>query len=380
MLKSLFIRNSIQYLLLKKEKLIYLRVFQAYQCSSKPNYKTTQPIIWDEFFQRESEVADKTKEAFLQCVKLFVMSRGKRGGGQVEFINAGRNNMKAFGVHKDLDVYKELLKVFPEGDFVPENPLQRAFWHYPLHQECAIKLMDAMEANGVLPDKEIHDIMEKRFGTWGYATKKVKRQLYWLPKLKYTNHYLDRRLVEGKKLMDVELARVALKTMCRDAGTQITSFKAPFLEVQDRFNWVVSAQSPLQKKLIWDLPDNCTCYVDGPFRVWVRERMLNYLVLSAPPTIREDEEWVDLRTSHNVETPEELHKRLWDEGPQINVHQQSDQTILALAILGIHSNEYASVWLNHLHEENRRLYNISVVFRLKQIPKGVFKFQRDPTG
>ena len=120
--------------------------------------------------------------------------------------------------------------------------------------------------------------------------------------------------------------------------------------------------------------------------------------MSAPPTIREDEEWVDLRTSHNVETPEELHKRLWDEGPQINVHQQSDQTILALAILGIHSNEYASVWfgfflenlfsipthffnrLNHLHEENKRLYNISVVFRLKQIPKGVFKFQRDPTG
>jgi len=35
--------------------------------------------------------------------------------------------------------------------------------------------------------------------------------------------------------------------------------------------------------------------------------------LSAPPTIREDEEWVDLRTSHNVETPEELHKRLWGE-------------------------------------------------------------------
>nr|CAD2170749.1 unnamed protein product [Meloidogyne enterolobii] len=173
MLKSLFIRNSKQYLL-RREKLIYLKVFQAYQCSSKPNYKTTQPIIWDEFFQRESEVADKTKEAFLQCIKLFVMSRGKRGGGQVEFINAGRNNMKAFGVHKDLDVYKELLRVFPEGDFVPENPLQRAFWHYPLHQECAIKLMDAMEANGVLPDKEIHDIMEKRFGTWVMLQKRLK--------------------------------------------------------------------------------------------------------------------------------------------------------------------------------------------------------------
>jgi hypothetical protein len=86
--------------------------------------------------------------------------------------------------------------------------------------------------------------MVSRFGTWNFCTKKVKRQLYWLPKLKYTNKfiklififilkfiifsYLDRRLVEGKELMDVELARIALKTMCRDAGTQITSFKVNY--------------------------------------------------------------------------------------------------------------------------------------------------------
>jgi evolutionarily conserved signaling intermediate in Toll pathway len=56
------------------------------------------------------------------------MSRGKRGGGQVEFINAARNNLQAFGVHKDLDVYKELLKVFPEGDLVPENAIQVDFY------------------------------------------------------------------------------------------------------------------------------------------------------------------------------------------------------------------------------------------------------------
>lgn len=43
---------------------------------------------------------------------------------------------------------------------------------------------------GVIPDKELHDIMVRRFGAWGYATKKVKRQLYWLPKLKYTNRFI----------------------------------------------------------------------------------------------------------------------------------------------------------------------------------------------
>uniref|UniRef100_A0A1I8BV76 Uncharacterized protein n=1 Tax=Meloidogyne hapla TaxID=6305 RepID=A0A1I8BV76_MELHA len=48
--------------------------------------------------------------------------------------------------------------------------------------------------------------------------------------------------------------------------------------------------------------------------------------------------------------------------------------------LSFSENQMNMLLLNHLHEENRRLYNISVVFRLKQIPKDIFKFQRDPTG
>jgi hypothetical protein len=107
---------------------------------------------------------------------------------------------------------------------------------------------------------------------------------------------------------------------------------------------------------------------------------MHYIVLSAPPTVKRDEEWISLRTSHLVDTPEQLHKKLWDLGPNINLHQQSDQTILACAILGVHNHEYASVWLNHLHEENRQLSNISVLFRLKEIQKSIFKFERDDTG
>lgn len=87
--------------------------------------------------------------------------------------------MKDFGVHKDLDVYKALLQVFPEGKMVPANQwqvciylyfkyaeflstfafpkhfsskdevhLQRLFIHYPQQQFCCVRLLDEMEWHG----------------------------------------------------------------------------------------------------------------------------------------------------------------------------------------------------------------------------------------
>lgn len=76
---------------------------------------------------------------------------------------------------------------------------------------------------GVQIDKEVHDIVVNTFGEWTYSGKKAKRMLYWMPKLKHTNNYLDRRLVENKDLTKFELARIVLKMMCRDAGTLLTN-------------------------------------------------------------------------------------------------------------------------------------------------------------
>ena len=57
-------------------------------------------------------------------LEAFKASRGKRGGGQIEFIKAASKKLQTFGLHKDLDIYKALLKVFPEGDLIPKNMFQ----------------------------------------------------------------------------------------------------------------------------------------------------------------------------------------------------------------------------------------------------------------
>uniref|UniRef100_A0A914ICW5 Evolutionarily conserved signaling intermediate in Toll pathway, mitochondrial n=1 Tax=Globodera rostochiensis TaxID=31243 RepID=A0A914ICW5_GLORO len=263
---------------------------------------------------------EKTKEAFLKQIELFHKTRGRRGVGHVEFIEAALKHMQAYNLHKDLEIYKALMDVLPKGDLLPKRVIQRMFWHFPQQQACAIDLMDMMEWHSVQPDKEMHDLVASIFGKWNYATRKAKRQLYWLPKLKHTNKYLDRRVVENKKLEAVELAQIALRMMCRDAGTQISSFKAYYAEQgHEHHNWI------------------CTCHVDGPSRVWVQEHMLNYVVLSSAATVERDEEITELSVaSHKMFTAEDLHKKLWEGQSEFrtNLHQQSDQTILAMAIFG----------------------------------------------
>lgn len=80
---------------------------------------------------------------------------------------------------------------------------------------------------------------------------------------------------------------------------------------------------------------------------------------------------MDLFTHDDSE--EDLHRRLWAPADRFasNLHQQADQTILALAVFGINSNEFASAWLSHLQEENGNLNRLSVLFRLKELRRSL---------
>lgn len=93
------------------------------------------------------DIKNKNKEAFLEMINIFI-NKDKDRRGQVEFIYAALKYMKDFGVHKDLEVYKKLLEVFPEEKMVPRNIFQAEFMHYPKHQQCAIDLLEQMEELG----------------------------------------------------------------------------------------------------------------------------------------------------------------------------------------------------------------------------------------
>lgn len=90
----------------------------------------------------------KNKESFIQAVDKYLEKESVYRRGHVEFMEAAMAKMKDFGVHKDLDCYKKMLQLFPEGKMIPKSDWQVELMHYPKQQQTAIFLMDQMEYQG----------------------------------------------------------------------------------------------------------------------------------------------------------------------------------------------------------------------------------------
>uniref|UniRef100_A0A0N5C0L6 Evolutionarily conserved signaling intermediate in Toll pathway, mitochondrial n=1 Tax=Strongyloides papillosus TaxID=174720 RepID=A0A0N5C0L6_STREA len=309
---------------------------------------------------------DKNKTTFHAVLDIYLKNKTNTRGS-VEFITTALKYMKEFNVHKDLDTYKVLLDSFPKGPLIPQNKMQKVFLHHPQQQHCCVKVLDEMEWNGVQPDKEIHDIVALTFGEWNFATKKAKRMLFWNPKIRHTNKYLDGRDIDNKNLNKLELAELALKMMSRDAGTNFSDAKS--VDKNGNESFIVSAQSPLQRRLLFNLIrdyKDLTLYVDGPSLVYLREHQIKYVVLSCddPEYSKDDDLLVmDNDSYYNVD---DIVYGIEREFKKVkNIHQEDGKIILAMAVLEENTKESAMAWTRHLQEDNNNLGEAKILFRMK---------------
>ena len=114
----------------------------------KPGVRTKDVALASRLFK---EIPDRHKEHFLQVVDNFGNHKFVKRQGYVEFISAALPFLKEFGVHKDIEVYKALMNVFPKGRFRPDNPWAAGVYHFPLEQRTAVEILCAMEMNGLSP-------------------------------------------------------------------------------------------------------------------------------------------------------------------------------------------------------------------------------------
>lgn len=48
------------------------------------------------------------------------------------------------------------------------------------------------------------------------------------------------------------------------------------------------------------------------------------------------------------------------------IHEQKDETILGLAVLGVANRAFATAWINHLQEAASLINDANVLFRIKE--------------
>lgn len=116
------------------------------------------------------------------------------------------------------------------------------------------------------------------------------------------------------------------------------------------------------------MPKNTMYYVDGPHFVYAMDNRIEYCVFSAKSQQLTEDEFIDQRSFHKYDN---LHNDLFDIGKNSNIHQQTDQTILALAVLEENTSNMASAWLNHLQSKNPVLENASILIRIIEKEKSL---------
>jgi signaling intermediate in Toll pathway protein len=312
---------------------------------------------------------EQNKKSFEGAIDIFTHKDGRRRG-DVEFIYGALRNMEKFGVHRDLASYKKLFNVFPKGKYVPENRLQADFFHYPRQQDCALKVMVYMEKHNIIPDEEFGDMILNTFGKISQPFKKYCRMMYWLPKLKNISPWL---LPDELPDDALELAKMGIRQITSvDRLTDILVYNAEELEQATDKTWIVSGQSPDQKELLKELESGTPVYVEGAFRVWLRDVQVNYFILRGAPKPRipdpqaemRDVQYIRLWMDGQKETKEELKL---DRYPTI--HEQEDGTIFAVCATGTSSRESLLSWIRFLEKENPKLSDLAVLFTL-QSPLG----------
>lgn len=334
-----------------------------------------QVVIYDPFVN----IKTKDKQTYLELVKVFE-GQDHRRRGHVEFIYAALVKMKEFGVHKDLEAYKALINVFPKGRFIPTNIFQAEFMHYPKQQQCAVDLLEQMEDNGVMPDVETEDILLNIFGRRGFALRKYWRMMYWMPKFKNLSPWA---LPEELPKDTLELALLAIHRITSvDADTKVEVLQTEDIEASLDKTWIVSAQSPVQKKLLSEQPPDEPLVIKGPYNVYLKEQAVTYFTLLGK--IRPD--FIDNTDTDDVSTIEKptgipgyMDSAYLPAVKSNSVHEQDDGTVLSVCATGTSSRDSLLSWVRLLEKnDNPLLSTLPVIFTLVAPPTDLSTQETQP--
>lgn len=131
--------------------------------------------------------------------------------------------------------------------------------------------------------------------------------------------------------------------------------------------WIVSAQAPAQKEIIADMAPLTPLYLEGSFRVWLKDKSISYFVLRADNPDQFKEEGEDEDEFDTTQIPINIYGKPKDKAlaQQKDIHKQIDGIVLGICATGTSSRDSLLSWIRILERANPNLKNLQVIFTLK---------------
>lgn len=285
----------------------------------------------------------------------------------IDFIDQALDKFDELGLSRNLEAYKELLRIFPPGKYHPESgPFQGAVHNAP-QQLAAQRVLLKMQVNRLYPDAELESIVIKAFSKKSEVWNLVARGLYWTSKM---------RNVDMNPLPDTlpeephELAKVGLQRMLKDQESVISVSNTSTLPDSIDKTWIVHAQSSTQQKLIEQLDDNAVVCIENAGLTYIFDKFLSYYILK----VYDDESAIEKRRNqpepdYNYNTVKMSFygkpiKEKLDE--RAEKHYVDDGYILAIGMTGTSSQDSLLSWLRVLEKRNPKLRKLNVLFKIER--------------
>lgn len=289
----------------------------------------------------------------------------------VDFIDDALFKMKELGLARDLEAYKELIRIFPPGKYFPTHHWDAfGFAHAP-QQLAAVRVMVQMEMFRVKPDKELLRLVSAAFSVHSNPWLKASRSIYWSMK---------GRNVDPNPLPEIlpeephKMAKLALARMTEDQKTIIRTTNTSRVADSVDKTWLVFSQSPTQQSIIERLPAGSVLYVEEGGNSYIDDKYLTYFTLkyyldekAAAEKDRlpeRDFNYHTVKVQFYGRPIREKIKELEDE------YYMDGGYLLSTAISGTSSQDSLLSWMKLLQERNPNLNKLSVVFRMaRQTPE-----------
>lgn len=290
----------------------------------------------------------------------------------VEFIDEALARFDELGLSRDLNAYKELLRVFPKGRYHPKK------WEIgPVNvpqQQVVIRLLRKMEFNRLRPDKELNRIIISIFTKHSLVAQYIATLNYWTMKGRNID---PNPLPEEIPDNPIEMACVALYRMNSDPLTKV--IKAHSSELSDSIDktWIVYSTSRSQNAILDDLDPKSTLYLEKAGFAFVDSKYLNFFTLKA----KVDPEIAKIKAKAREPNPYGVNfnrLRVKFYGAPVEEKLQSikdqyfvdDGYVLSVGFTGTSSQDSALSWLKIMQQSNPKLNDMKVVFRFpKPIPE-----------
>lgn len=325
-----------------------------------------------------SKRQDDSELSIISDSKKFLLSefpeyfnKGKYTGRMsfADFVERAMEKMDDMGQNKNLEVYKEVLRTFPEEKYWPRGMFDLIGLFNPVEQNAALRLLLKLEKNRVRPDKELEYLIVRRFSKHSIVWQKVCRMNYWMAKLSFID---QNKLPEKLPKQTHELAKLGMIRMMKpiDFRSEVTvTNTANFHDAQDK-TWIVSCQSPIQQSVIEQLDEKTIVRVESGGLTYVGDDSISYYVLKADVNEYKNDTQRPALSSVTFDANKLkfsfFGKPISEKLYELNhIHHTKNYQILAIGMTGTSSNDSLVSWIKHLQISNPKLNKLSILYNVE---------------